>query len=555
MAETPTGPTNKPESADMTGGTMQSAQSAPAVAPLEAAKDILLAENNEDSLLGTSAEAVAPTPEPSEVADAVSGPWKKTSPAPEQTVPVMAKPPPKHEEHDSKKHIGKDTAQTKSGAGKRLLVLLILALLVTGGGYATYPLWRSLAEPYAALVGVNLPQVTAVEAPATTISDTGTTTTETASDAQPPSPAPSAPPRAKPEPTATPIAPTAPPPPPAATPDPSTVQELAALTDRLSALEARVTSAEAAPLVPPSLTEDFAAFEGRLDEAARRITAIADEVAIVREGLTAEGTDDGLGPLAASLSDKVQSLTDRVTALEVRPDAPTVAPERLATLETALTDMDGRLSREIDKSAEDLLRVEARMAGIEDHLNALAQALGEARADQAGKAAFLVATSQLAASAAGSGFFAADLAALRATAPAEPTVSDLMERLAAHETGVPSHAVLLDRFPATASRVVDAALVGTDDGILGQTLNRITSLVSVRKTGEAAEGGVNALLNEAETALRADDLAGAVAALDGLDGDAAKAAAGWLADARARLTVDDTIRALQNKALALVSGG
>ncbi|NQW11300.1 MAG: hypothetical protein HQ481_15655 [Alphaproteobacteria bacterium] len=561
MADTPTGTQDTPQPTSS--------------APVDTPQDTLAAQPGPDSLVGTSADTVAPI---ADVADAVTGPWKAPS-SPEKANPPSPQAPAKNTDAGPSKNNG-NVAKKAGGGGKRALVLMILVVLAAGGGYASYPMWRPMAEPYAAMLGLTLPPMMIAEqptsAPPATVSSTTTAQTTAQTAAKTPAvshsvaetPAPStttepmpAPSIAAPAPTAAPLtqapltqaAPT--PTPPTSAPDPSIAETLATVADRLAAVETRLTSAETAPTLPPSLTSDLAALDTRLDNATRRITAIADEVAIVREGLAAGGGDGGLGPLAASLSEKVQSLTDRIAQVERRPNTPTVAPERLATLETMSAEVSDRLTREIDKSADDLVWIEARIAGIEDRLKTLSQTLAQTRETQAKAGTFLVAAAHLATTAATSGSFAAELAALRATAPAVLEVDAILEILAKHDAGVPSYAVLAERFAATAARVIDASVVGTDQGVVGQALTRVTALISVRRTESAPEGGINALLNEAEAALGGGDLAGAVKALETLDGDTAVVAAGWLADARTRLALDDAVRALQAQALASVSGG
>lgn len=558
MAKIPTGTQNTPENKTATDPAEPSASGSATPSTLVGGAT---ADTELDSQTGVRAETGMTVAAPAEKADAAAGPWK-TSPPPQQATPTPAPDKGTNGGGNGGKSDRSKAPKPTSG-GKRLLILAILAVLIVAGSYATYPMWRSLVEPYATALGLTLPSATTVETPAVTATLDTTkpaapqaatqTTTQTAAQTTAPAAAPAAP---KTEPTA--AAETAPAPP-ASAPDPSTAETLATLADRLTAVEARLASAEAAPSVPPSLANDLAALSQRLDDATRRITATADEVAIVREGLAAGGGEDGLGPLAASLSQKVQSVTDRIVELENRSNTPAVAPERFDELEAAIAKASERLTGEVDKSAEDLVRVEARLAGIEDRLDSLSQSLTQAmaqtRAQQAQAATFLIAASQLATAAASSRSFAAELAALRAAAPAKPGLDEIFGILAKHDAGVPSHAVLTDRFNRTASRVIDASIVGTDEGLVGQTLTRITALVSVRRTGSAPDGGINATLNEAEAALRAGDLAGAVKALDALDGDAAAAAADWLVDARARLALDDAVQALQSQALTLVSEG
>src|SRR3546814_3848939 len=64
-----------------------------------------------------------------------------------------------------------------------------------------------------------------------------------------------------------------------------------------------------------------------------RVVAVSDEVAIVREGLAGSAGGEGLGPLAAQLSDRLQGLTDRLAAVEERSATLSGIAERVGALE------------------------------------------------------------------------------------------------------------------------------------------------------------------------------------------------------------------------------
>jgi uroporphyrinogen-III synthase len=90
-----------------------------------------------------------------------------------------------------------------------------------------------------------------------------------------------------------------------------------------------------------------------------------------------------------------------------------------------------------------------------------------------------------------------------------------------------------------------------------QAAGRLAGMVSVRRTGEkaAAKDDVSGLVARAELRLAAGDLAGAAAALRGLDGAPAEAAKPWLAAAGARLGIDDAVDTLMREALARAARG
>lgn len=566
MAETPKGdtitPTAETEQAGPTGARPgRGASSSDAGAGVPA--DTIAGGTGGDSLAVGSGESEAP-----------ERPWSATRPA---SRPVAAPEPAPAD---------RSAGPGRPGALRRLAIPAVLVILVAGGAYATYPMWRAEFAPYAGKLGITLPGPRVAEAPA---------------------PAPVAPPSPAPEPAP---APAQPPAPPATAADPALAGDVDRLTDRLGALEQRVAEIETrpaqvpAPASPPA--EPSAELRERLETMSDKLAAVTDEVAIVREGLAGSGGGEGLGPLAAQLSGRLQGLTDRITAIEERsqaqqdlavrvaaieeragaaqgladriaavegrsqaiqdlagriatlenqPAAAAVTPERLEAVQARIDALSGRLDDEVRKGADDVSRLESRLTGIDSRLEQIAKALEATRGSREKAGAFLMAANQLAAAAGRSGGFAPELGALRTAAPADPDVAAALETLAGHAGGVPSLAMLRDRFARTATAAIDASVVGSGEGVIGQALTRMASLVTIRRTATDAGDGLDALLLRAEAALAAGDLPAAIEAVRRLDGDPAKAAAAWLADAEARAAVDAAVRTLQAKSLSGVAGG
>lgn len=540
--------------------------------------------------------------------DGTAGPWSADSP--ERASELRA---------DGGREDGRREAENRSagtgGGLRRALILAILLVLAVGGAYATYPMWRDRVEPLARQIGVSLPgsgtpvaeaptaeAPAAVSPPATADSPSAPPVTAAAPAQQPPSgpsaeeapaaagpnaaggptsppPEGSAPAPASSEPAsadATPQAPAA---------DPALVAEVERLNERVSTLDDRLAALETrAPEAPKA---DAAALEDlrtRVGTMAERLTAVSDEMAIVREGLAAGGGGEGLGPMAAQLSDRLQGLTDRIAALEEQsrapadtpdrlqaladrvaaveqqakapPPEPAVRPEAIDDLQARVETLAGSLDSEVRNSAEDVARLETRLSDMQARLDELGRQLQATRSGQEKAGAFLLAANQLAAATATSGNFDSELQAVRAAAPKGDEVARALDVLAQHAAdGVPSLAVLRNRFGPQASAAVDASVVGSGEGVVGQALTRIASLVTVRRTDTADEGGLDALLLRAETALAAGDLPGAIQAVRKLDGAPAQAVSQWLAAAEARAAVDAATRALQSQALAGVAGG
>lgn len=491
------------------------------------------------------------------------------------------------------------------GGLRRSLILVILLALVVGGGYASYPMWRAGVEPLARQFGIALPAVETAQAPAATepapAPQAAAPAQPTEPTPAPPAPSPSSPSPSSPAPTSTaptspaptspPVAaapvpeqsPNPPPKPPVTVADPALAGDVDRLKDRTDALEQRLTAIEDRdPGAPKADAAAVERLESRLDGMAQTLTAVTDEVAIVREGLATSGGGEGLGPMAAQLSERLQGLTDRMEALErtahpapPAPTEPAVKPEDIAGVQAGIdrvsADLDSAVGRianlddavgkiaglddEVRTNGEIGTALAARLDAVDQRLDRIAKALESTRSGRERAGAFLLAANQLAAAATGSGSFAPEIEALRAAAPADDTVMAALETLAGHAGGVPSLAVLRRGFSQAAANAVDASVVGSGDGVVGQALTRVAALVTIRRTETADGDGLDALLLRAETALAGGDLEGAIEAVRKLDGDPVKAVAGWLADAEARAAVDAAARTLQARALAGVAGG
>ena len=120
--------------------------------------------------------------------------------------------------------------------------------------------------------------------------------------------------------------------------------------------------------------------------------------------------------------------------------------------------------------------------------------------------------------------------------------------------GVPTVAVLAAQFDERAGAVVRAASRDEQSGWVSQTLDRVSSVVTVRRVGDVAGSSVEARVARAELRVSAGDLAAAVDELGELEGGAGEAAGPWISAARARLSVDRATRLLYQAAATLLAG-
>ncbi|MEK9707970.1 MAG: mitofilin family membrane protein, partial [Alphaproteobacteria bacterium] len=105
-------------------------------------------------------------------------------------------------------------------------------------------------------------------------------------------------------------------------------------------------------------------------------------------------------------------------------------------------------------------------------------------------------------------------------------------------------------FPETAQAILDNAPTGATNNIVDQILNRAQRIVRVRRVGaDVPRDTLDGRVARAEVSLNDGDVAGAIAALDGLDGASAEVAAPWLAKARAHMAVRDAADKVEDLAL------
>jgi len=231
------------------------------------------------------------------------------------------------------------------------------------------------------------------------------------------------------------------------------------------------------------------------------------------------------------------------------------ASELLGQLMRRVAELEGRTDSLAGKTA----KVDEISQRIET-LEASTAAAGTTASAASAASAAVLAVGQLSDAVGGGGSFSAEFQALKATVGTDAEMVEAVAALEPHAaSGTPTVADVADltnRFSTAAADIVRAEAALHGDGWMEQAVNRVTSLVSIRRTGTraAAAGGVEAAVARAEELLGGGDLAGAVDALSGLEGPAVDAAAGWLKDARSRLAVEKAVAALQVRAVALVSG-
>lgn len=143
--------------------------------------------------------------------------------------------------------------------------------------------------------------------------------------------------------------------------------------------------------------------------------------------------------------------------------------------------------------------------------------------------------------------FPEELSALEAISPPSAELS-AVRRLA--ETGAPTRAALAADFPDYAARAASASRApGEGAGLLTRIGYALSRVVTLRRVGEVAGTGVDAVLARAERQVADGDLDAALRTLDDLPPAGREAIAAWRARAERRAEIDRRVAAIRAQAL------
>ncbi|MCB9955239.1 MAG: hypothetical protein H6848_04990 [Caulobacterales bacterium] len=305
------------------------------------------------------------------------------------------------------------------------------------------------------------------------------------------------------------------------------------------------TSGEAAPGAAPAqeeetTTEPEAALPPSGDDAFARLQDEAEEDAAAEEKILA----DQAGMRADTPPAEAAKIANDVTALKELFDSKT---DRLSSELSAAREQSAELGREVASLKESLnAALSARSDRESEDLESLKAEMAKIRSDReqasAAKAAAasmaLLALQQKLTSGAP---YKDELERLKGFAPR----AGGLEALTAHaETGVPTLGSLKTRFGPLIRETLAADRAARAKGPIAAFFARLEGLVSVRPAHPQEGASTGAVISRAEARLAADDLAGTVSELQGLEGAALETIGPWLDDAKARAGADAALAAL-----------
>jgi hypothetical protein len=149
--------------------------------------------------------------------------------------------------------------------------------------------------------------------------------------------------------------------------------------------------------------------------------------------------------------------------------------------------------------------------------------------------------------------YAAELAALKSLIP-DP--GDLGALPLHADTGIPTTAALAGILTKLAETSAAPPPAPAETSILDSMVASAKSAVSIRRIGADTTGDEPAaVLARAEAALSQGDLAASIKEVESLPAPARDAFAGWLDDAKARASANDSLSKLESTVLASLGGG
>lgn len=146
--------------------------------------------------------------------------------------------------------------------------------------------------------------------------------------------------------------------------------------------------------------------------------------------------------------------------------------------------------------------------------------------------------------------FVSELAALKEIAADDPVVSAAIASInpVAYQRGIPSSALLIDRFRRVAAEVRKAALLPEDAGVASHIASLAMSKVLFKKSGLAIGGDVEAVLARTEVLLEEGDLDSAAREMNALQGWAKVLSKDWLSECRRVLEVRQALDVIATEA-------
>ena len=301
--------------------------------------------------------------------------------------------------------------------------------------------------------------------------------------------------------------------------------------EALGLLDARVKRLEDRKVEAPPDISDLDDRVAHLEESLKSLADAAKNDGSVADAKLQGKIDAALAAQQSSNTKGLEGLQGDVTALKAK----------LGALAEA------NLAGDSSDLAPQLTTLDQRIAKLEAALPGLSTAI-ERSAASAKSGAAAVAFANLRDAVAGSRPYATELAVLQSLVP---NLGDLGTLPSHAETGIPTVTMLAGTLQKITETSAAPAPAPAEASFLDTMIATAKSAVSIRPIGADTTGNEpSAVVARAQAALDRGDLASAIKEIGALPAPAGDAFSGWLDQARARASANDTLTKLQSTLLA-----
>ncbi|MBT6093316.1 MAG: hypothetical protein HOH04_00435, partial [Rhodospirillaceae bacterium] len=246
------------------------------------------------------------------------------------------------------------------------------------------------------------------------------------------------------------------------------------LSERIAALETQAGANLAKDETIARLEKERERLSADLNKALARLETVEKSMASVREMAEAAARVEE----TAAAKDSLQALSDRLATLEVTKlsDGGAITNEQISALQAAQAEtqkLDDRMAQ-LEKSQATATSARDTLVGVEQRLAAVEKRPLSSGADDASRAAILLAVGQLRDTARSGSAYVREYDAVKALAGDDPGIGAALLALGkSTKTGVPTLTVLRDEFAEMAGPVVAKARRQNAEGWLAKVMARV----------------------------------------------------------------------------------
>jgi hypothetical protein len=333
-----------------------------------------------------------------------------------------------------------------------------------------------------------------------------------------------------------------------------TAEDTAPMQAEIDALSAKIAEVEASsPDALPKALEariegaetSASAASASATELHTQLSAIGEQVTALQQAVASGEAGDGAG--LAAVGERLTALEGNLSEVQSRlaevasgdPAATEALSTEIASTKEGLTELRGAA----EAVTGEIATISERISGVETAMGDLDERLSAAEADidsgAGSRVASAIAASTLKSAADRGSAFMSELESYAAVAGSNETVESLRSYAAG---GVPTVAQLNERFPAVANDIVAAASGLDPDASIGERLmSSARSMVQIRPVGEVEGDGPGEIAARMEVALESGVLERVVTEWETLPEGSRQASQGFIDDVTARRTLDSLI--------------